>query len=111
MKTKLVSEWKLSKQESEAYGIDSDQIQMFRNLLKKDCELFVDGKGLNSPNIELLTKFWSSTRSANPLLYGGGETAIIRLRMTLVSSGSPSFKEGVSRMFFINFLSRINRIL
>ncbi|ENC6710011.1 hypothetical protein ABKY54_004623 [Vibrio harveyi] len=57
MKTKLVSEWKLSKQECEAYGIDSDQIQMFRNLLKKDCELFVDGKGLNSPNIELLTKF------------------------------------------------------
>ncbi|UJZ95468.1 hypothetical protein IHC87_18610 [Photobacterium damselae subsp. damselae] len=57
MKIKLVSEWKLSKQGCEAYGVDPDQIQMFRNLLKRDCQLFVDGKGLNSPIIELLTKF------------------------------------------------------
>ncbi len=57
MNTKLISEWKLSKQECEVYGVDPDQIQMFRNLLKRDSGLFVDGKGLNSPIIELLTKF------------------------------------------------------
>ncbi|MGL5484805.1 MAG: hypothetical protein ACRDC6_00740, partial [Shewanella sp.] len=54
MKTKLVSQWKLSPEQAMQLGIDRDPVKTVQNLLEKAVDDFINGRNSSNPIVALL---------------------------------------------------------